>query len=44
MGTLFTLSSLMACLGQQLAMFVLSHFFYSFFDDAAQQTTPFQLI
>lgn len=39
---LFALSSLMASFGQQLAVFVLSHFFSSFFDDAAQQITSFQ--
>jgi hypothetical protein len=31
----------MARLGQQLAVFVLSHFFPSFLDDATQLTTSF---
>ena len=42
---LFTLPSLMARFGQQFSVFMFSHFFSSFFYDAAQQITssPFWL-
>jgi hypothetical protein len=36
---LFTLPSLMACPGQQLSVFMLSHFLTTFLDDAAQRIT-----
>jgi hypothetical protein len=31
----------MTCAGQQLAVFVLAHFFPAFLDDATQSITPF---
>jgi hypothetical protein len=39
--TLFAFPSLMARLGQQFAVFMFSHFFSAFFDNTAQQITPF---
>jgi len=41
--TLLALSALMPRARQQLAMFVLSHFFPTLFNDAAQTVTPFRL-
>jgi len=38
-GQLLALSSLMPCTGQKLSVFMLSHFFSSFFNDAAQSIT-----
>jgi hypothetical protein len=38
-GILFTFPSLVACTGQKLFMFMLSHFFSSFFNDASQPIT-----
>jgi hypothetical protein len=39
---LFAFSSLMTCTGQQLFVFMFSHFFSSFFDNTAQKITPYQ--
>jgi hypothetical protein len=41
---LFALSSLMPCAGQQLTVFVLSHFFSTLFDNTSQKITSFHLI
>lgn len=40
---LSTLSALMAGPSQQLSVFMLSHLFTAFFDDAAQRITPLKI-
>jgi hypothetical protein len=40
-GSLFTLPSLVARLGQKFSVFMLSHFLSAFFYDTAQYLTPF---
>jgi len=40
--SLFTFPSLMSCLGQKLAVFVLSHLFSAFFDNTTQFITSHQ--
>ena len=40
-GFILAFPSLMACTGQQFAVLMFSHFFPSFFNDAAQLITSF---
>ena len=44
LGSLFAFPSLMACLGQKLSMFMLSHFFPALFYNTTQGFTSFNKI